>query len=58
MIKAQLGVVHSEEDSAEYATEEFQVHVMVNPATGEQRTVQNMEEHLALMAEGWEHLED
>lgn len=58
-VKAQLGVVHSEEDSMEeYPTEEFQPHVMVNPQTGEQRTVESMEQHLALMAEGWTHLDD
>lgn len=58
MVKAQLGVVHSEEVDSEYATEEFEPHVMVNPSTGEQRMVESMEQHLALMAEGWTHLED
>ncbi len=57
MVKQQLGIVHSEEDMEEYP-EDFEPHVMVNPETGEQRMVTTMEEHLALQAEGWIHLED
>jgi hypothetical protein len=40
-------------------TPPFDVHVMVNPVTGEQRYARSPEEHLALSAEGFQHpLED
>ena len=36
------------------ADDAFVPHMMINPATGEQRPVMSMAEHLALVAEGWE----
>jgi hypothetical protein len=37
---------------------EFMPHVMINPITGEQRTVTSQEEHIVLANQGWIHEEE
>lgn len=38
--------------------EPFEVHVMINPETGERITVQTQQQHLDLASQGWLHEED
>lgn len=42
---------------AEYQ-EEMETHIMINPETGEQRMVDDEQEHLDLMERGWVHLDE